>query len=82
VLARFAPARCGHTARVESVDARRRLELLALERTAALSSPLRADAHYMADLEDEIATTRHAYVGSAVVEIAVLRAGLGQRGQG
>jgi hypothetical protein len=30
----------------------------------------------MADLEDEIAATRHAYVVSAVTEIAVLRADL------
>jgi hypothetical protein len=31
---------------------------------------------YMADLRDEIAHTRHAYVGAAVTEIAMLRAEL------
>jgi hypothetical protein len=30
----------------------------------------------MADLEEEILATRHAYVGSAVMEIAQLRADL------
>jgi hypothetical protein len=50
------------------------LQLLEAERALAHLCALARDPAYMADLEEEIAATRHAYVGSAVVEIAQLRA--------
>jgi hypothetical protein len=50
------------------------LQLLHQERTLALGTTLAEDPAYMADLEEEIVATRHAYVGSAVVELARLRA--------
>jgi hypothetical protein len=53
------------------------LELLLLERTAAVGAGLDADAAYMADLESELAATRAAWIGSAVTEIATFRAQLG-----
>jgi hypothetical protein len=46
------------------------------ERAAAELSGLDANALYMADLEDEIRAERAAYVGTAVTEIATLRAAL------
>jgi len=54
-------------------DIRERLGLLYLERAAASLEKLGENALYMADLEDEIAATRAAYVGAAVTEIASLR---------
>jgi len=48
----------------------------------ALDTALRNDPRYMADLEEEILATRHAYVGSAVMEIAQLRADLGGKNWG
>jgi hypothetical protein len=57
-----------------ATDIRHHLELLESERAAALATALRDDQAYMADLRDEIHATRHAYVGSAVMEIASLRA--------
>jgi hypothetical protein len=59
-----------------ATDIRQHLELLELERAAALETVLRDDVAYMADLREEIVATRHAYVGSAVVEIASFRAQL------
>jgi hypothetical protein len=59
-----------------ATDIRHQLELLELERAAALETALRDDVAYMTDLRDEIVATRHAYVGSAVAEIAALRAEL------
>ena len=50
------------------------LEELYVERAAAVASGLAGNATYMADLEDEIDATRQAYVGTAVTEIATLRA--------
>jgi hypothetical protein len=52
------------------------LQLLHQERVLALGTTLAEDPAYMADLEEEIVATRHAYVGSAVVEIARVRGGL------
>ena len=52
------------------------LQDLHLERALAGVEGLASDPIYMADLEEEIAATRHAYVGSAVIEIARLRARL------
>jgi hypothetical protein len=60
---------------VESAaDIRRHLALLHEERVLAMACALGDDAAYMADLEEEILATRHAYIGSAVTEIASLRA--------
>jgi len=59
-----------------ATDIRLRLELLETERAAALQTALRHDAVYMTDLREEIVATRHAYVGSAVAEIASFRAQL------
>ena len=65
-----------------STDIRQQLELLETERALALDTGLGNDVAYMTDLRDEITATRHAYVGSAVVEIASFRAQLSgaQRG--
>ena len=60
-----------------ATDIKQHLALLEHERVLALDTALRDDPRYMADLEEEILATRHAYVGSAVIEIAHLRAALG-----
>jgi hypothetical protein len=62
-----------------AADIRLKLELLETERAIALDTALRDDAAYMADLRDEILATQHAFVGSAVVEIATFRAQLSGR---
>ena len=59
-----------------ATDIRDHLVLLETERALAIEAGLRDDPAYMADLREEIAATRAAYVGSAVVEIASFRAGL------
>ena len=59
-----------------ATDIRQHLQLLETERAVALESALRDDPAYMADLREEILATRHAFVGSAVVEIASFRAQL------
>ena len=46
------------------------------ERSLARAEGLGAQAAYMADLEEEIEAARAAYVGTAVTEIATLRAEL------
>jgi hypothetical protein len=65
-----------------AVDVRNHLELLHTERALAMSTPLRHDRAYMADLDEEIVATRHAWVSSAVVEIARFREELGGAQQG
>src|SRR6476620_5856410 len=60
-----------------ATDIKHHLALLEHERVLALDTALRNDPRYMADLDEEILATRHAYVGSAVIEIAHLRASLG-----
>jgi hypothetical protein len=55
-------------------DIKQHLDLLEHERVLALGTSLRDDPRYMADLNDEISATSHAFVGSAVIEIARLRA--------
>ena len=57
-----------------AADLHDHLQLLQQERVLALGTSLAHDAAYMADLEEEIVATRHAYVGSVVVEVARLRA--------
>jgi hypothetical protein len=59
-----------------ATDIREHLVLLETERALAIEAGLRDDPAYMADLREEIVATRAAYVGSAVVEIASLRAAL------
>jgi hypothetical protein len=56
-----------------AVDVKNHLDLLRTERALAMSTPLRDDAAYMADLDEEIVATRHAWISSAVLEIARLR---------
>jgi hypothetical protein len=58
------------------------LRLLLVERRLATVEGLGSNATYMDDLEDEIASTRDAYVGAAVTEIALLRAALSGRLEG
>jgi hypothetical protein len=53
-----------------------RLKELQVESALALIEGLASDSAYMADLREEIAAERHAYVGAAVTEIATLRAEL------
>ena len=65
-----------------AVDVKHHLELLHTERAIALTTPLRHDAAYMADLDEEILATRHAWISSAVLEIARLREDLGGAQQG
>jgi predicted DNA-binding protein len=50
-----------------------RLKELLAERLLASSGAVAANTAYMADLEDEIAEVRDAYVAAAVTEIAALR---------
>jgi hypothetical protein len=57
-------------------DIRQHLFLLAEERVLAHECGLDRDVAYMADLNDEIAVTRSAFVGEAVTEIASLRAAI------
>ncbi|HEX6696183.1 MAG TPA: hypothetical protein VF080_05290 [Solirubrobacteraceae bacterium] len=59
-----------------ATDIKQHLELLQHEKVLALDTALRDDPRYMADLDQEILATEHAYVGSAVMEIAQLRADL------
>lgn len=57
-------------------DIKQHLDLLQHERELARGTALRDDPRYMADLDEEIVATNHAFVGSAVIEIARLRAEL------
>jgi hypothetical protein len=61
------------------LDNRRRLEELHRERVLARMTPLASQPAYMTDLENEIVATEAAYVASAVVEIACLRADIDGR---
>jgi hypothetical protein len=62
------------TTMTSAADARQHLLLLLEERVLAHEHGLMADPAYRADLEQELAATREAYVGAAVTEIASLRA--------
>jgi hypothetical protein len=59
-----------------ALEVQARLSELLLERALATVEGLDRQDGYMADLEDEIAATRTAWVGTAVTEIATLRAEL------
>jgi hypothetical protein len=65
-----------------AVEVRGRLAQLQAERVLALGAGLAEIDAYMADLDEEIEATRELFVGSAVTEIATLRAELfgAQRG--
>jgi hypothetical protein len=65
-----------------AVDVKNHLELLHTERALAMTTPLRHDRAYMADLNEEILATRHAWISSAVIEIARFREELGGAPQG
>jgi hypothetical protein len=59
-----------------AADARLQLQRLQAERLDAVDAGLSDNATYMADLQEEIASSRVAYVALAVTEIATLRAQL------
>ena len=65
-----------------AADVKNHLELLHSERALAMTTPLRHDAAYMADLDEEIVATRHAWISSAVLEIARFREELAGAQQG
>jgi hypothetical protein len=65
-----------------ATEVRQHLMLLGEERILAQEAGLNHDRAYMADLDDEIATYRSAYVGAVVTEIAMLRARLDGPNQG
>lgn len=65
-----------HTETQTALDALRHLEVLQEERALAHLTGLVHDADYVADLEDDIEASTHAYIGLAVTEIATLRAEL------
>jgi hypothetical protein len=64
---------------MSAIEMQTHLQQLEAERALALMEGLGNSAAYMADLDDEIAVTRHAYVAAAVTEIAVLRGELSGR---
>lgn len=64
---------------MSAIEMQTHLQQLEAERALALIEGLGNSAAYMADLNDEIVATRHAYVAAAVTEIAVLRAELSGR---
>jgi hypothetical protein len=59
-----------------ATDVKRHLDLLHEERLLAIEIGLASDGAYMADLDEEIAACKAAYVGAAVTEIASIRAEL------
>ena len=61
---------------MSAIEMHDHLKQLQAERALALIEGLEDNAAYMADLDQEIGTTRFAYVGAAVTEIASLRAEL------
>jgi hypothetical protein len=56
---------------------REQLQSLEQERALAALTGLADNDRYMADLLDELQAVQNAYIGSAVTEIASLRAALG-----
>ena len=65
-----------HAVGLPAVEVRDRLIELEIEHALTRGTPLADIPSYMADLDEEIETTRELYVTSAVVEIATLRAEL------
>jgi hypothetical protein len=72
----------GNVTEVTAVEARSHLFELEAERVLAIESGIGDIEAYMADLDLEIETWRQLYVVSAVTEIAILRAKLGERNVG
>jgi hypothetical protein len=62
-----------HLSPCPHVEVQIHLSELLVERALALVEGLATDGAYMADLDDEIAATRHAYIAAAITEIATLR---------
>jgi hypothetical protein len=56
-----------------AIEMQSHLQQLQAERALALIDGLGSCSAYMADLDEEIAGTRHSYVGAAVTEIATVR---------
>jgi hypothetical protein len=65
-----------HGDAMTTLELRSHLAELVEERSLALVSGLAEVDSYMADLDQELETCRELYVGSAVTEIATLRAEL------
>jgi hypothetical protein len=61
---------------MSAIEMQTQLGELRIERALASLAGLTTNDSYMADLDHEIAVTRHAYIGVAVTEIATLRARL------
>ena len=61
---------------MSAIDIQTQLHQLHAERTLAALEPLERNTIRIADLDEEIEATRDAYVGTAVTEIATLRAEL------
>ena len=61
---------------MSAIEMQIQLQELQTERALASIEGLTSNSAYLADLEQEIAVTRSAYVGAAVTEIATLRAQL------
>jgi hypothetical protein len=61
---------------MSAIEIQTHLKDLHMERALASIEGLAGDSAYMADLDDEIEATGHAYVATAVTEIASLRAQL------
>lgn len=59
-----------------AIELQIRLKELQAERLTATDEGIFVGSAYMADLDDQIADTSHAYVQAAVTEIATLRAEL------
>jgi hypothetical protein len=58
---------------MSAIEIQAHLQQLQAERAQASIEGLAGDSAYMANLDDEIATTAHAYVAAAVTDIATLR---------
>jgi hypothetical protein len=65
-----------------ATDARLQLHRLQVERLDAVEAGLGENVVYMTDLENDIASSRFAYVALAVTEIASFRAQLSGRNEG
>lgn len=59
-----------------AIEVQVHLSELLVERALASIEGLACDSAYLADLDDEIEATRHAYVTAAITELAALRAEL------
>jgi hypothetical protein len=62
-----------------AVEVQIHLSELLVERALALLEGLATNGAYMEDLDEEIAATRHAYIGAAITDIATLRGELSGR---